>query len=1005
MIPIPSLGGLSIGATVLALLVALAPAIVTWWTDRGLIARHDDPALPELIAGRRRTMVVVIAVSMAFLLVFSGSRVAWGIPLLLAALAAAAYPFRTQLLGETWSFPRYLWHAGLSLVGGFGFWIALIYAPILVREVLDLFGPSRLLWGAAAAALVAAALFAWEALYPRIWLWTHAARPLVDDALTPRFDEIVRRAGTPAPTVHRVGPQGSRFVNAVALPSLPRPAVAIGDALLDLLDPDETAAIFAHEVAHFDHFTPAYVRRVQLINRLLIIVGVSLPLLAAVQGGGWANWIGWVWPFVVVTAIVRRSAKSQQRETESDLRAAALCGDPEALVRGLAKLYVDARIPRRYAVDSERAATHPSLVRRIQAIRASVGAGDVARQLGSTTVVQSTRPGSWVAIDDLRAYWLDGVPAGTPAELAALRDAASSYRALNYADMVELRVAASGDARAIKARTRTGDSWSIPIAREDVARVQAALDVVDLRIGKIGTAPAAAAPRFIAIVTAAIVIVAGQVGIVLVPIALALWKAGPATMAALGAMSITRAALGLFESPVWLDEALVRLGLLALGVIGVGALYTAHRMIRADDAHRHVRLTTGVLVALVVLVGVALAWRIVETDEPIVGAPLAGTLATALAGLAAALFTVRASWSRPAAFAGIVAAVAIATSSVDRSGWKLQHALVEASATATPDAQTEVGSTAYQLRVSPAGTYFMVTRVSTARQRALNVLLARVGAPARELPAVAGEFVDSTHVLLVDMLENGIELRLEHIDSVGRGVWVDTLTNAEIDDPRLSIDREANSLAIMAADPTDDQTVVLAGTIGQRGSTRRVVVPDSVAVVGGPIVFGPASTVLIPTYAAASGSNYAVLSSLSMLGANALRSELRRVSDGTLTRVGSMRGFPQCGEPTGGVVACAARHHRGTSLYTIDSAGTVAEIARLAGQEYGIVVVGPGLRASSMRFDRSIAAIDLAARRLTRIALPPNTVYAAEVNTGPGFVVTLEQGENRRATVRRYTVR
>jgi Zn-dependent protease with chaperone function len=69
-------------------------------------------------------------------------------------------------------------------------------------------------------------------------------------------------------------------------------------------------------------------------------------------------------------ALGRRAAKSQQHETESDLRAAALCGDPEALVRGLVKLHLHARIPRRYDVDIERAASHPSLVRRIQAIRA-----------------------------------------------------------------------------------------------------------------------------------------------------------------------------------------------------------------------------------------------------------------------------------------------------------------------------------------------------------------------------------------------------------------------------------------------------------------------------------------------------------------------------------------------------------------------------------------------------------------------------------------------------------
>jgi hypothetical protein len=81
----------------------------------------------------------------------------------------------------------------------------------------------------------------------------------------------------------------------------------------------------------------------------------------------------------------------------------------------------------------ERAASHPSLVRRIQAIRG--GRAHAAEQLGAATVIRSTRDGSWVVLDQARSYWLDGVPDGTPSELATLRDAASSYRAVNYGDL------------------------------------------------------------------------------------------------------------------------------------------------------------------------------------------------------------------------------------------------------------------------------------------------------------------------------------------------------------------------------------------------------------------------------------------------------------------------------------------------------------------------------------------------------------------------------------------
>ena len=1021
MIPIHSLGGASLAAltttvatvataaTVATILVALTPAIVTWWTDRRLIARRDDPALPELIANRRRTSVSVGATAAAIILVLSGARVAWGIPLLIVAVTAAGYPFRTRLLGETWSFWRYLWHAGLSLLGGFGFWIALVYAPFVVQSVIGSAGEDRLAWAAAAAACAAAVLFAWEAWYGRLWLWAHAARPLVDAVLTPRFDEIVRRAGTRPPDVYRVGPQGSRFVNAVALPSTPRSAVAMGDALLELLDADETTAIFAHEVAHFDHFTPRYIRRAQFINRALIIVGVAMPLVAA-QRGGWPGWLGWVWPVIVVVALLQRATRSQQRETDSDLRAAELCGDPEALVRGLVKLHVDARIPRRYAVDTERAATHPSLVRRIQAIRGSAGVSPSVEQLGGPTVVESTRVGTWVVINDVRTYWLDGVPPGTHAEPAALRDAASSYRAVNYADMVELRVAAAGDARSIRARTRAGDAWSVPISRDDVVHVQRALDVVDVRLARVGPGTSAGTPRFMAIVAAAIAIIAGQLGVVLVPIALALWKGGPAAVAALGAMSIVRAMLGAFEATTWLDKVAVGIGLVALGAVGVASLVVARRMARASDAPAHFRLTMSVLLGAVAVIAAALTWDVVRTNgRLVVGAPLMGTLATVVAGAAAALLTARARWGRPTAFATLAAAAALATISIDRKAWALRRALTKTSATAIADGQTDIGTMAHQLRVSPAGTHFMVSRISANRPSSTVVLLGRIGGSTRELAAVAGEFIDSTHVLLLDELADGGRLRLEHVDSIGQATWADTIPQIDVGEPRLMIDRDSNSWVVMATDPIDDKLVVVAGTIGQRGVVRRVVMPDTVPIVGEPIVFGAAATVMIPSYGLGAYDNFSFASVApvafrALFGGNELQSEIRRVVDGKLVSVAPVRGYPECGEPLRGIVACAARQRKGTSLYTLDASGVLTEVARPAGQELGVMSVGPGLRVASLKLDRSIADIDLATRHLTRIVMPANADYAAEVRTGPGYVITLSHGDRRQTTVRRYRV-
>jgi Zn-dependent protease with chaperone function len=944
------------------------------------------------------------------MIVLGGADAAWGIPLLIVLLIAVAYPLRTRVLGETWGFGAYLWHTAASIVGGFGFWIALCYAPSMVRWLVGLVGTERPWLIATLASIVIALLVAWEAWYPRIWLAAHAAERLESAELTPRFDEIVRRAGTIVPDVYRVGPQGSRFVNAVALPSAHRPSVAMGNALLELLDPDETAAIFAHEVAHFDHFTRRYVRRSQLINRLLIVTGVTVPLLAAFAGVGWAPWIGWVWSFIVLVALGRRAAKSQQHETESDLRAAALCGDPEALVRGLVKLHLHARIPRRYDVDVERAATHPSLVRRIQAIRA--GGAAAVEQLGTATVIRSEREGSWVVLEDTRSYWLDGVPEGTEPHLAALRDASSSYRAVNYQDLVELRVAAIGDVRTITARTRAGDRWAVPIATDDVARVQSALDVVDLRLGKAGPAPARVSPKAIALAAFAVTFFAGQTGVVLVPIILAMWKPSAAALAALGAMSIVRAAIGALDGTSWLDVELVRIGLAALALVGAFAIYTAVRVVRAGGAKANVRLTMAVLVGLAAVTGAAVVVQAVRMRSvPLAGPPMVGAFATALFGVAAALFTAQARWSQRAAYSGLALASVFAFLGVDRRAWALRHALTEVTARATLESETELGGQAYSLRVSPNGRHFLAMQTPTYRpgSRPRPVLITgRVGGRPREIIGADAEFMDDARLLMVTALDRGVELRLEAVDSVGV-LWADTLADAAMSDPRLMVDRDHGSWVIVGTDGDNDRTAVFTGRIGVKGGALRSSIPDTIPMTGEPTVFNEGATLVFPSYrnalrASAQGVPPLSLWSLPFFGFDLPAMELWRVHGDSVRSLTSVRGTPRCGEPLGGKAACAVHRLNATSLYTMSASGAVEEVAQLSQNEFRLAAMGPGLWAASGTFDRGIIVVDLAAKRLTRIELPPNGSFASDVRAGPGWAVTLGYGSNQRSVVRSYRI-
>ena len=998
MIPIPWLVGGGVGV-VMTLTAALLPALVAWWNDRALLAKHDDPALPELLAHRRRIAVRAIAIAIAIMIVWGAGNATWGIPLLAVFFIAAGYPLRTRILGETWGFGAYLWYTLLSILGGFGFWIALAWVPLIVQGISSAIGGGRTVT-IVVALIVGVLMIAWEALYPQIWLRAHAAEPLLSPELTPRFDEIVRRAGTITPRVFRVGPAGSRFVNAVALPSVRRPSVAMGNALLELLEPDETAAIFAHEVAHFDQFTPKLIRRRQFINRALIVLGVVWPVIGLLSTTVKGTWIGWLWPILVLAALIRRTAKVQQHETESDLRAVALCGDPEALVRGLIKLHIHARIPRRYAVDVERAATHPSLVRRIQAIRA--GGEAAVEQLGSATVVPATRAGSWVVLDDTRAYWLEGVPAGTPAELSALREAASSYRAVNYADLAELRVAVAGDERKLTARARGGETWSVPIAKDDVGRIQRSLDVVDLRLGK-AAAPTIGIPaKVVALAAFCALMIAGQAGITLVPIAIAMWKPGAAALAALGAMSVVRATLGLLEGTSWFDQQIGQIGLFALIGVGAFAIYSAWRLVRQGETKPYARVTLIALAVLVAMAALAVLAQATKGGSP-VGSPLLGTLGTAVAGLGAALGTIKGRGSRPAGYASLATATVLAGMGVDRSAMKLRNALTETTGRATQVSETEVSGPAIGLRVSPSGTHFIARRTTYARRPQLSLVAGRFGGTPREIDATDGDFVDDNRIVVFDEIDAGIEVRQYALEGDTLAAYADTVRDVHLEDSQLSIDHDASTWAIIGRDD-EGLPVIVVGKADERGSARRVTLPDSMIVMGEPIVFGLGSEVFVSSYGDLQQFKPPSLWSMAMFGLPSMEAQFWRVTSGTPVRVGTIKGVPDCGAPAGGVVVCSARHLKATSLYSLSPRGELVEVAQLNAQDFGNVSAGPGLRVASMSFTRDIIAVDLATKRLVRASLPPNTIYASEVRAGPGWAATLTYADNRRSTVRLYRI-
>jgi hypothetical protein len=273
--------------------------------------------------------------------------------------------------------------------------------------------------------------------------------------------------------VHRYGAPGGQVVNAAALCSLNVRAVAMSDTLLANLDADEATAIFAHEIAHHEHYTDAVLRKRRLAAIMLAVCLAAIPALQLATGGRYTLAIDGLFLVAVLIFVARGQQSHRAHETACDLRAVELSGDADAVIRGLTRIHALSFVPRRFSQEFERTATHPSLARRIQAIRAYAAVTESARD--EPTVVATTTPGAYVALDDARSHWFEGAPADAPLDVGVLREQATSYRALAYRELGELRLVAERP-RALRAADLAGRSWSVGIRDEDVARVLAALD-------------------------------------------------------------------------------------------------------------------------------------------------------------------------------------------------------------------------------------------------------------------------------------------------------------------------------------------------------------------------------------------------------------------------------------------------------------------------------------------------------------------------------------------------
>jgi Zn-dependent protease with chaperone function len=959
-------------------LLAIAPGIVAWWTGRRFARLTDDPALPELLASRRQRLTTVAATVIAVTTVFGRLTAYWAIPLMAVAMLAGGYSIRRVLAFETGGFAGYLWRGMKSIVGGLGFWMLLVLAPALIFSVPD---PYHVV-----ALLLLLVLLTWEEWYAGIWLWLHDAVPLVNSELAPRIEIILQRAGIPAPRLYAIG-SASRMVNAFAFPSRRHPSIAFGAALVELLDPDEAAAIYAHELSHIEQHGPRRLRGMQAVNRLLIVLAVAIPVLVQRFAPG-ERWVEAIWPVVVLGALFLRLRTRQREETESDLRAAEWCGNADAMARALIKVHVHALIPRRWAIDFERRASHPSLARRIQALR-----GDAPRDVaipGGPTVLTTARGGTVVVFDDARGYWFDGVPLDAPRSLETLREAATSMRSVAWSELVELRVTASQVDRTLRAVHRNGDTWQVPLEPSQVGDVQRALDRIDLRLQReLGRSPRQT-PQLVAALIVLSLFFAGDFLLLIVPATLALLRPSTAALGALGAMAVARAVMQMPVDSESLAGGVRTFGFILMGALGLIAAVIAYRRLRRDKTRDGVRLTLIVVGTLSILLTGATVFAAsqLSLSELADLAPL-GALAVTLLGLgaASALAGKRGGTIVGVAALGLGALVAGGQRAI---AWQLTRAskLDRITAMATEVGRVQLPPGFASVQLSPAGVRFVAQRyderVGNRARSSFGHFVGTFDGQRRDIDAIQVEFADDELVLALRKADEGYELKLERAD---RDSIIWSASFPRLDEAKLSVSPRTRAWTLVGFDTNTDSLLVITGTPNSpAGTVHRFADPDSLNATE-QLVFAGGSTILVPVF----DVGHAASQPLAIFGMYPLRTELWQLSGNERRRVGRMNGYPACAPPESDRTVCFTRQGNGGRIWLVTVDGAMTPLGELRGTDAAHVTVGPGLRLIFAHAEDQVTEIDAVARRITNVRLPSASGYVLEARSAPGRLVVLRQ--------------
>jgi Zn-dependent protease with chaperone function len=802
---------MSVSGTWPLLAFILVPGVFAWWSGRRLLAHRDDAALAErLLARAQHTQRVTLLSSIV--LPFAAGPYFWlAVVGVLVGLWIGDYPSRRVLLDERWTLGTYLGWQLRFHAAWLGFWLALMLAPTAIEAAGA--------WRWPAAATLALVLGVWTMRYADVFVWLVRARGRL---MRPEWQSIVDRSHAARPRLFQMPVPGGRFVNAFAFPSPSAPSVMFTEPALELLSPREQAAVFAHEVAHLEHYDRRRCHLAAAVTGALTGVGTlgAALVLQYLPAGPFIP----LWSLLLIFVFLLKTTRHKAHETASDLRALELAEDPEALVSGLTKLTIAGQMPRRFSAELEHGASHPSLARRLHAIR-RVAAIPVM-PFDGTLVVATERAGALIVLDRDGVSWVEARDA-RQRDPEILRATARSRWSVPYDELVELRVRAFwwGGASLV-ARDRSGASRAARIAAGDVAALQRKLDAIEHRLAHdtVTPEPPEALGRLAALGLGLVAtLVAGLLSLCLITAVAALIRPSRAALAAVaavaGACLLVIAVDAGARTPTW---SVLTYAVVASVVCAVAAWIALQPRTFAPRPVDYMPVIGALTLVVVLTLGPLLAHLIGASKRSLVAVHLLGgapiVWATVLALAAAMLTTPPRAVRRAGAllFAGALLA---------GPGLRLFDTALESPATLVGElmrgtlartAQLDLPWRVSALRVSPSGQRVAVLTREAARAPDRYLILGLDGGRT-EMDARDLRFVDESNA--VTLVESATHTRLQHVELAESSTAGWSIALPSLNTPTVS-SVKGSGWAVVGYDPEAEEYVGLVGRIGSPGINR-----------------------------------------------------------------------------------------------------------------------------------------------------------------------------------------